>query len=82
MVRLIYERGLFGPEDTRATAAALFLYSFGLVGYTGVKVIAPAFYALHRPRLLQTLEADILHFHKICPEPVPVPHSPRKGFLV
>jgi putative peptidoglycan lipid II flippase len=51
IVRLLYERGRFGPEDTEATAAALLLYAFGLVGYTGVKVLAPAFYALDRPRL-------------------------------
>jgi putative peptidoglycan lipid II flippase len=51
VVRLIYERGRFTPADTHATAAALFLYSFGLVGYTGVKVLAPAFYALGRPRV-------------------------------
>jgi putative peptidoglycan lipid II flippase len=50
VVRLLYERGRFTPADTSATAAALFLYSFGLVGYTGVKVLAPAFYALGRPR--------------------------------
>ena len=50
IVRLLYERGLFGPSDTEATAAALFLYSFGLVGYSGVKVVAPAFYALQWPR--------------------------------
>ncbi len=41
VVRLIYERMRFTPADTEATAAALFLYSFGLVGYTGVKVLAP-----------------------------------------
>jgi putative peptidoglycan lipid II flippase len=51
VVRLIYERGRFTPDDTEATAAALFLYAFGLVGYTGVKVLAPAFYALGRPRV-------------------------------
>jgi len=51
VVRLIYERGVFTPEDTEATAAALLLYAFGLVGYSGVKVLAPAFYALHRPRV-------------------------------
>jgi putative peptidoglycan lipid II flippase len=50
VVRLIYERGRFTPAATEATAAALFLYAFGLVGYTGVKVLAPAFYALGRPR--------------------------------
>jgi putative peptidoglycan lipid II flippase len=51
VVRLIYERGRFTEADTQATAAALFLYAFGLVGYTGVKVLAPAFYALGRPRV-------------------------------
>ena len=43
--------GRFTPADTEATAAALLLYSFGLVGYTGVKVLAPAFYALDAPRV-------------------------------
>ena len=51
VVRLIYERGLFTAADTEATATALFLYAFGLVGYTGVKVLAPAFYALGTPRV-------------------------------
>jgi putative peptidoglycan lipid II flippase len=51
VVRLLYERGRFTWADTQATAAALFLYSFGLVGYTGVKVLAPAFYALGAPRV-------------------------------
>jgi putative peptidoglycan lipid II flippase len=51
VVRLIYERMRFTAADTEATAAALLLYSFGLVGYTSVKVLAPAFYALGRPRV-------------------------------
>jgi putative peptidoglycan lipid II flippase len=50
VIRLLYERGRFTPTDTQNTATALFLYSFGLVGYTGVKVLAPAFYALGTPR--------------------------------
>ncbi len=58
VVRLLYERGLFTPADTEATATALFLYSFGLVGYTGVKVLAPAFYALGTPRV--PLAASVL----------------------
>ncbi len=48
IVRLLYERGKFRPEDTPPTATALVLYSIGLIGYTGVKVLAPAFYALGR----------------------------------
>ena len=51
IVRLLYERGRFGPEDTQETAAALLFYSVGLVAYTGVKVLAPAFYALGSPRV-------------------------------
>jgi putative peptidoglycan lipid II flippase len=51
IIRLIFERGAFTPADTVATAAALGFYSLGLVGYTGVKVLAPAFYALGQPRI-------------------------------
>jgi putative peptidoglycan lipid II flippase len=51
IVRLLYERGRFGPGDTSATAAALVFYGTGLVAYTAVKVLAPAFYALGRPRV-------------------------------
>jgi putative peptidoglycan lipid II flippase len=51
VVRLLYERGRFGPEATEGTAAALLFYSCGLVAYTSVKVLAPAFYALGTPRV-------------------------------
>jgi len=50
VVRLLYERGQFGPEATEGTAVALVFYAFGLVAYTSVKVLAPAFYALGSPR--------------------------------
>ncbi len=49
VVRLLYEHGRFTAEDTRQTAAALAIYSLGLVAYAAVKVLAPAFYALGRP---------------------------------
>ncbi|HEY3119094.1 MAG TPA: murein biosynthesis integral membrane protein MurJ [Vicinamibacteria bacterium] len=51
IVRLLFERGHFKPTDTHATAVALVLYALGLVSYTGVKVLAPAFYALGAPRV-------------------------------
>ena len=51
IVRLLFERGAFGPAETARTAAALWYYSIGLVAYTGVKVLAPAFYALGTPRV-------------------------------
>jgi len=51
IVRMLFERGRFQPLDTQNTATALALYSIGLVAYTGVKVLAPAFYALATPRV-------------------------------
>jgi putative peptidoglycan lipid II flippase len=51
IIRLLYERGAFTPADTPGTATALVLYSLGLVAYTAVKVLAPAFYALGIPRV-------------------------------
>jgi hypothetical protein len=51
IVRLLFERGRFRPEDTAMTALALLLYSIGLPAYAGVKVLAPAFYAMGSPRV-------------------------------
>jgi putative peptidoglycan lipid II flippase len=46
IIGMIYEHGRFGPSDTAATAEALVFYAVGLYAYSGVKVFAPAFYAL------------------------------------
>ncbi|UCD94551.1 MAG: murein biosynthesis integral membrane protein MurJ [Candidatus Zixiibacteriota bacterium] len=46
LIRLIYQRGAFGPEATVQTTRALYLYSFGLVGFAGVRIVAPVYYAL------------------------------------
>ncbi|MEM9490017.1 MAG: murein biosynthesis integral membrane protein MurJ [Myxococcota bacterium] len=51
IIRLIYERGMFLASDTRATAAALELFVVGLCAYAGVKVAAPAFYAVNMARI-------------------------------
>jgi putative peptidoglycan lipid II flippase len=51
IVRLIFEHGRFTAADTAATAAALVCYSPGLVGYSAVKLISPAFYALGSSRI-------------------------------
>jgi putative peptidoglycan lipid II flippase len=51
VVRLLYERGRFTAADTTSTATALTYYGVGLVAYTGVKVLAPAFYALGSARI-------------------------------
>lgn len=51
IVRLLFEHGRFRPEDTIATAWATLGYAVGLYAYAGVKVVAPAFYALDRARV-------------------------------
>jgi putative peptidoglycan lipid II flippase len=51
VVRLLYQHGRFTAGDTAGTAAALAAYAVGLVAYTGVKVLAPAFFALGRARV-------------------------------
>jgi putative peptidoglycan lipid II flippase len=51
IVRLIFERGRFTADDSQATAMALVCYAIGLVAYTSVKVLAPAFYGLGSPRV-------------------------------
>ncbi len=51
IIRMIYERGAFHAEDTRQTALVLQAFCLGLAGYAGIKVLAPAFYALDLPRI-------------------------------
>jgi putative peptidoglycan lipid II flippase len=50
IISLIYERGHFGPVDTQRTASALAFYAIGLAGYSAVRILAPAFYALNDAR--------------------------------
>jgi len=51
IVSLIFEHGRFTAADTAATAAALAYYAPGLVGYSAVKLISPAFYAMGNSRI-------------------------------
>ncbi len=45
IIAMIYERGRFSAEDTTSTASTLACYALGLVGYSLIKILAPAFYA-------------------------------------
>ncbi len=45
LVRLIYERGAFGPGSTETVAEALRWYAAGIVFYAGVKAAAPHYLA-------------------------------------
>jgi putative peptidoglycan lipid II flippase len=46
IIALIYERGQFDAAATTRTAETLACYALGLVGYSLIKLLAPAFYAL------------------------------------
>lgn len=51
IIALIFEHGRFTATDTAATARALQFYALGLVGYSIVRIVSPAFYALHQSRI-------------------------------
>jgi putative peptidoglycan lipid II flippase len=58
IIGVIYQHGRFSAAATNQTAAALQFYAIGLVAYSAVKVLAPAFYALDRrylPMLISLL---------------------------
>lgn len=50
MIGAIYQAGKFQASDTHQTALALSCYAIGLAGYAALKVLNPAFYALHDAR--------------------------------
>lgn len=50
IVRLLYERGDFRPEDTQAASWALLFFGLGLVAHSLVEIVTRAFYALHDTR--------------------------------
>lgn len=51
IIGAIYEDGKFQAYDTRQTGKALAFYAIGLAGYSALKVLNPAFYALGDSRL-------------------------------
>jgi putative peptidoglycan lipid II flippase len=50
IIAVLFERGAFGPEATRATAQVLAALAPGLPAYVVVKVLAPGFFALEDTR--------------------------------
>lgn len=55
IVELLLEYRRFTDRDTAATAAALMFYAPGLLGYSAVKIISPAFYAMKDSRTPVTI---------------------------
>ena len=46
IISVLYEHGRFNADMTRQTAGALQFYAIGLVSYSALKVLTPAFYAI------------------------------------
>jgi len=46
IINTLWERGEFSRATTEGTAIALLYYSIGLCAFSGIKVIAPAYYSL------------------------------------
>jgi len=51
IISLIFQHGKFTYENTVSVSGALEFYAVGLVAYSGIKVLAPAFYALDKRNL-------------------------------
>jgi putative peptidoglycan lipid II flippase len=47
IVQLLFQRGEFTADSTAIVATALAGYALGLIGHSGVEILARAFYALH-----------------------------------
>lgn len=45
VIRVLFERGAFGPEEAAATGRALAVYALGLPAYVLVKALSPGFFA-------------------------------------
>ena len=45
VVRVLYERGAFGPETTETTARALAVFALGLPAFVMIKVFTPGYFA-------------------------------------
>lgn len=45
IIQVLFERGAFGAEASRATALALMAYAIGLPAYVGIRVFTPGYFA-------------------------------------
>jgi putative peptidoglycan lipid II flippase len=60
LVRVVFERGAFGPGDTAAVTRVLTFYALGLAAFASVRIFAGAFYALEDSRTPTRLSAAAL----------------------
>jgi len=51
LVELVFQWGAFSSVDSENTARTLFHYSYGLIGFAAIRVVAPFYYAFQDSRL-------------------------------
>jgi putative peptidoglycan lipid II flippase len=65
VISVLFERGAFDAEAVDLTSAALLFYAAGLFAFSGVRVMAPAFYAIKDTRTPVYIAAATLLSHVI-----------------
>jgi putative peptidoglycan lipid II flippase len=63
IISVIFEHGKFTAEDVRNTAGPLQAYAFGLIFYSAVKVLQPAFYTIDRRFIPMMISFGIIFFN-------------------
>ena len=63
IVRVLYERGRFGPAETVGTAAAVAMYALGIVGSSIAKILAQAFFAMGDTRTPVKVSVSAMAFN-------------------
>jgi putative peptidoglycan lipid II flippase len=63
IVRVLYERGRFGPDQTIGTAGAVAMYALGIVGSSIAKILAQAFFAMGDTRTPMKVSVGAMAFN-------------------
>jgi putative peptidoglycan lipid II flippase len=63
IISVIFEHGKFTAYDVEMTAAPLQAYAFGLIFYSAVKVLQPAFYTINRRFIPMLISIGIIVFN-------------------
>lgn len=66
IIALLYQRGAFTALDTQMVTAALIGWTIGLVGYSAIKVLSPAFYALNDARTPMIISFVSIAINALC----------------
>ena len=79
MIRMLFERGRFGPDDTLRTASALAAYAVGLPAFVLVKALTPGFFAREDTRTPLYIATDGDRGEHRAQHRLPLRHHARPG---